>query len=83
MSDSTHVPESSSLGGVQLTPKTILALVIAAASGVFIFSNTEDIGMQFLWFNFSAPGWVMFLALFLGGAAVGFFLGRNRYRRKD
>jgi len=81
VSDSTHVPESSAPGGVQLTPKAIMALIIAGASLIFIFSNTDDIGMQFLWFNFSAPGWVMFLALFVAGGAVGFFMGRNRYRR--
>ena len=76
MSDSNRVPDTTS-GGVQLTPKTILALIIAGASLIFIFSNTDHIGMQFLWFNFSAPGWVMFLALFVGGAAVGGLIGHE------
>ncbi len=83
MSDSTGTPASPSSSGVQLTPKTITALAIATASLIFIFSNTDDATVNFLWFEFRAPAWVMFLALFVGGAAVGFFLGRNRYRRKD
>jgi uncharacterized integral membrane protein len=83
MSDSTGSHPSPTSSGVQLTPKTITALIIAAAALIFIFSNTDDIPLHFLWFEISAPGWVMLLALFVGGAAVGFFLGRNRYRRKD
>ena len=83
MSESTGSPASNSSAGVQLTPKTITAIVIVAAALIFIFSNTDDIPLNFLWFTIQAPGWVMLLALFVGGAAVGFFLGRNRYRRKD
>lgn len=81
MSDPASKPGSPvEAGGFQLTPKMITALVIAACALVFVFSNTEDIPLHFLWFEISAPGWVMLLALFVGGLAVGFFLGRNRYR---
>lgn len=77
MSDPVSTPAS----GLQLTPKMITALVIAAAALIFVFSNTEPIPLHFLWFEIRAPGWVMLLALFTGGLAVGFFLGRNRYKR--
>ena len=79
MSDSTPATGS---GGVQLTPRAITALVVAAAALIFVFSNTEDITLNFLWFELRAPGWITLLALFGAGLAVGFFMGRNRYKRR-
>ncbi len=69
--------------GTSLSPKSIIALVVGAAALIFVFSNTAEIQLRFLWIELSAPGWVLLLTLFAGGLAVGFFLGRNRYKHKD
>ena len=83
MSDSSKGDlEPGGSGGISLTPKSIAAIVIAVAALLFVFSNTADVTLKFLWLEVSAPGWMMLLALFAGGFAVGFFLGRNRYKRK-
>ncbi len=83
MGDTPSKPEKSaaSSGGMNLTPKAIVAIVIGVAALVFVFSNTAEIELRFLWLELSAPGWVLLLTLFAGGLAVGFFLGRNRYKR--
>jgi uncharacterized integral membrane protein len=70
-----------SAGGLNLTPKAIVAIVIGVAALIFVFSNTAEIPLNFLWLELSAPGWVMLLTLFVSGLAVGFFLGRNRYKQ--
>jgi uncharacterized integral membrane protein len=70
-----------SAGGLKLTPKAIVAIVVGIAALIFVFSNTAEIKLQFLWLELSAPGWVLLLALFASGLAVGFFMGRNRYKR--
>jgi uncharacterized integral membrane protein len=74
--------KSVSVGGVSLTPRAILAIVIGIAALIFVFSNTEQVTLQFLWFSLEAAGWVMLLILLLAGFATGFFVGRNRYKRK-
>jgi uncharacterized integral membrane protein len=80
MSDSQD-KSGVAVGGVNLTPKAIIALIVGVAALIFIFSNTNDVTLSWLWLELSAPGWVMLLALFACGLAVGFFLGRNRYKR--
>lgn len=84
MSDQTPKPQAKgvSAGGMQVTPKTILALVIALAALIFIFSNTGEFTLSFLWLTFTAPEWMMLLILFLAGLLVGFFSGRNRYKSR-
>ncbi len=65
-----------------LNPKAVIALVIVVVAVIFIFSNTSDVTVNWLFFEFKAPGWMLYLLLFAGGGLVGFFLGRNRYKRK-
>ena len=82
MSD-TGTQESSglSVGGFALTARRIIGLVIAVVALIFVFSNTGEVTLKWLWLNVSAPGWVMLLVLLLAGFAVGFMMGRKRYRR--
>lgn len=68
--------------GVRLTPKAIVAIAILIASLIFVFSNTGEIQLQFLMFAISAPAWMMLLILLLAGFLIGFFVGRNRYKRR-
>lgn len=83
MSDPSEKKDKTtvSAGGLNLTPRAIVAIVIGIAALIFVFSNTAEIELRFLWLELSAPGWVLLLALFASGLAVGFFLGRNRYKQ--
>lgn len=58
------------------------ALIIAAAL-VFVFQNTDDTTFDFLWFNFSAPLWVMLVVFMLVGAIAFWGLARRRRSRKN
>lgn len=66
--------------GYSISPKMIIAVVIGVVSLMFIFSNSGTANLKFLMWTFSAPGWLMFLLIMLAGAAIGFYLGRNRYK---
>lgn len=84
MSEPASKPNSKAVAsdGLRLTPKAVLAIVIAVAALIFVFSNTTVVPLQFLWFKIEAPAWMMLLILFLAGFVSGFFMGRNRYKRK-
>ena len=71
-------PGISAESGMHLTPKAILAIVIAAVALIFVFSNTGT--LSWLWLEFSAPIWMMLLILLGAGVAIGFYLGRRRYK---
>lgn len=75
MSDVTPRKEGS-----HLTPRAIITLGVAAACLVFVFSNTADVSLRFLWLELSAPGWVFLFTLLALGFLIGFVVGRNRYR---
>ncbi|MGB8020859.1 MAG: hypothetical protein WCF04_06485 [Candidatus Nanopelagicales bacterium] len=75
-------PAKKSTSGFRMTPKAITAIVIAAVSFIFVFSNAGEVTLSWAWLEITAPGWVMLLLLLGAGMAVGFFLGRNRYRKK-
>lgn len=63
------------------TPKRIGALVVGVIALIFVFSNTGDATLNWLFWQISAPAWVMLLLLLLAGMAVGFFVGRRRYKQ--
>jgi uncharacterized integral membrane protein len=81
MSDQDSSKSSLSVGGVDLTFRRILGLVIGVVALIFVFSNTGEVELRFLGLSVTAPGWVMLLALLLAGFAVGFMLGRKRYKQ--
>ncbi|TXH42194.1 MAG: LapA family protein [Actinobacteria bacterium] len=64
------------------TPKRVVALVIALIALIFVFSNTDDIALKWLWFTVVAPAWIMLLLVLLAGGIAGFALGRRRYKSK-
>lgn len=78
----TPTPARKSTSGIRLTPKAVIAIVVSAVSLIFVFSNSGDVTLSWAWLEITAPGWVMLLLLLGAGMAVGFFLGRNRYKRK-
>lgn len=68
------------VGGVQLTGRRIVGIIIAVVALIFVFSNTGQVTLQFLWLDVSAPGWLMLLILLLAGFLVGFMIGRKKYK---
>lgn len=81
MSDQDSSKSLLSVGGVDLTFRRILGIVIGVVALIFVFSNPGEVTLQFLWLGVTAPGWVMLLVLLLAGFAVGFMLGRKRYKQ--
>ena len=81
---SEQQPNASStmkVGGINLTARRIIGLIIAVVALIFVFSNTGQVTLKFLWLDLSAPGWVMLLVLLLAGFLVGFTMGRKRYKQ--
>ncbi len=82
MSEQDPVKSSHmSVGGVDLTFRRILGIVIGIVALIFVFSNTDQVTLQFLWIGISAPAWVLLGVLLLAGFLVGFMLGRKRYKQ--
>jgi uncharacterized integral membrane protein len=73
MAESASAPRSS---GIQVSPKLILTGVIAALAMSFVAQNTNKATLSFLFFDFTAPGWIFFLLVLLVGALIG-FVGRG------
>ncbi len=66
--------------GFRLTPRWITGIAIFAVSLIFVFSNTEQVSLHFLWFTVTAPGWVMLAALLVAGFLSGWMIARSRYK---
>jgi len=81
MADANKVPAQDNSGGVSLSPKAIGGIVIGVVALIFIFSNTGEIPLKFLWIEIAAPAWLMLLILFAGGFVTGLLFGRRRYRK--
>lgn len=81
MSDNHASSTSSSLTSL-VTPKRVLALVIAIVALIFVFSNTDPVSLQWLWFTVEAPAWILLLLVLLAGAIAGFAMGRRHYKDK-
>jgi lipopolysaccharide assembly protein A len=60
--------------GRRPSPKLIVAGILAVLAAVFIAQNTDSVGLTLLFFDFSAPAWLMFVILLLVGVAIGFLL---------
>ena len=58
-------------------------IILAVVAILFAAQNTDEAHFEFLSFDFRWPLWVMLL-LFAGiGAAISWFLGVRRRRRRD
>ncbi len=80
MSDQSAKSSGLSVGGVDLTARRIVGIVIAVVALIFVFSNTAEVTLKWLWLDVSAPGWVMLLVLLVAGFLVGFMIGRKKYK---
>jgi uncharacterized integral membrane protein len=68
--------------GINLSPKAIVGIVIAVVCLIFVFSNTEEATLSFLWLDITGAGWIFLFALLALGFLAGFLIGRNRYKGK-
>jgi uncharacterized integral membrane protein len=55
-------------------------VTIAVVCLVFVFSNTAEATLKFLWWNLTAPGWVFLFVLLGLGFLSGWLVARSRYR---
>ena len=72
--------EGRRLGGGAIASLTGVALLV-----IFMFQNTEDIRIDFLFWHFTWPLWLVVMLSALLGALVWFGLGvmRRHRRRKE
>ena len=73
-------------GGTRSTTEQVRkfgpAGVLAVLALLFVFQNTEDANFSFLWFDFTAPLWIMLLLSMVVGAAIFWGAVQRRRRRK-
>jgi uncharacterized integral membrane protein len=77
------VPDPSARGAEKkggVSPALIVGLVVLAALLIFIFQNTDDVEVSFLFFDFSAPLWLILLAVAVLGGLLDGVVARA-YRR--
>ena len=68
------------LGGGAIASLTGLGLLL-----IFVIQNRDDVGLDFLWWSFTWPLWLLTIVSALLGALVWFGLGvmRRHRRRKE
>jgi uncharacterized integral membrane protein len=67
----------------KLSGGAITSIIAAAVLLVFIFQNTNNINIRFLWIHFSWPLWLYTIVMAAVGALVWFGLGvMRRHRRR-
>jgi uncharacterized integral membrane protein len=70
-------------GGRRRIPAKLMgAGVVGLLALIFVFQNTDEGRVDFLFWSFSAPSWLWLLIIFFAGALVGWISGR-RGRRRD
>lgn len=82
MSDHDAVEHTEEGRRVPIALIVVGVLVVAAA--IFVAQNTDEVGFEFLGFDFGAPLWLMLVAVFLLGAVAGqaaMWYRRRRARR--
>jgi uncharacterized integral membrane protein len=79
----TQQLETESQERRRISAGTIISLVALAGLLIFIFQNTGDTNVRFLWLRFSWPLWLYTIVVAVGGALTWFGLGvARRHRRR-
>ena len=78
--DASSQAEWRRLGGGAIASLTGVGLLV-----IFMFQNTEDVRLDFLFWHFTWPLWLLTMASAILGALVWFGLGvmRRHRRRKE
>lgn len=67
--------------GRRVEPSTWVGLALAVVAIVFVVQNHATVTIQLFWLQVGAPMWLVLLAIFLVGWAVGALVRRQRARR--
>jgi len=62
--------------------RTVVAVVLAAIAIIFIFQNSWDARVHFLFWHFTFPAWALLLVVFVLGALAGLLIPKYRARSK-
>ena len=65
------------------TPKQIVGGIIALVALVFIFQNTDERTVNFLFWDASAATWIWLLFVFVAGGLVGYMFAVRRAKRSS
>jgi uncharacterized integral membrane protein len=80
--DNTNVAPAAP--GRRLTAGAIASLGGLGLLAIFMIQNTDDVTLEFLFWSFTWPLWLLSLAMALVGALVWFGLGvLRRHRRRQ
>lgn len=77
MASASSSPSNTS-GGFAVTPRMVIAAVLAVLAIVFVFQNTDSAKLKIIFFTVEMPRWIAFLVLLLIGAVIGYLLRRSR-----
>lgn len=72
-----HVPSKP----IRIRPKAVVGVVIAVLALVFVFQNTAEGRVDFLFWNITLPTWIWLLVIFAAGVVVGSIFPWLRGRR--
>lgn len=83
--DDSTIPDAERQQGFRLGGGAIASLAGVAALLIFMGQNTEDVSVQFLWWEYTWPVWLLVLVAASIGALVWFGVGvlRRHRRRAD
>lgn len=81
--DDSTSPDAERQQGLRLGGGAIASLAGVAALLIFMGQNTEDVSVQFLWWEYTWPVWLLVLVAASIGALVWFGAGvLRRHRRR-
>ncbi len=70
------------IGDTQVPVKVIIAVAILIGVLFFVFQNTEEIPLEWLFFDFTLPLWILSLVLFGAGILIGWALHIRRTKKR-
>lgn len=63
-------------------PRQVLAIVLGVLALVLVFQNNEDVAVQLLFVQVTAPLWIVTLLLLAVGVLIGWLLSSRRAKRR-
>lgn len=73
---------SVAMGDRTVSIKLIIGVLILVGVTFFVFQNTEDVALTWLFFSFVMPLWGLTLILFGSGILMGWALHVRRVKRR-
>lgn len=78
---SAQLTPGSRTKGVTITPKMVVAAVVAVLAVVFVFQNTDSAKLKIIVFTVTMPRWIAFVVLLVIGAVLGYVARGVRAKR--